>query len=112
MTADTEMHRTSASLTFEDFYVLTAGDVDAFAIDWNEEPAPPPFYVDVDGKRFAYTGLTFLVRGYGAELPKWVHEEEEAGHLVLFVEREGRLLSYVYDPAVEAEDEAESESAE
>lgn len=109
MTTETAPHRTSVSLTFEDFYVLTAEDIDAFAVDWNEQPDPPPFYVEVDGKRFAYTGLTFLVRGYGAELPKWVREEEAAGHLVLFVERGSRLLSYVYDPTAEAEEEAAAE---
>lgn len=108
MTADTAPHHTSVSLTFEAFYVLTAEDIDAFAVNWNEEPSPPPYYVDVDGKRFAYTGLTFLVRGYGAELPRWVKEEEAAGHLVLFVEREERLLAYSYDPAAEVEEEAEA----
>ncbi len=112
MTTETAPHRTSTSLTFEDFYVLSAEDIDAFAANWNEQPDPPPFYVDVDGKRFAYTGLTFLVRGYGAELPRWVREEEAAGHLVLFVERDDRLLSYVYDPAVEAEEAAEDAPAE
>ncbi|MEX2375179.1 MAG: hypothetical protein WD942_06275 [Dehalococcoidia bacterium] len=96
---------TSIEVTFEDMYVLAAGDVDAFAINWNEEGDPPPFYVAVDGKRFAYTGLTFLVRGYGAALPQFVREEEQAGHLVLFVERDSRLLSYVYDPEAEADDE-------
>jgi hypothetical protein len=79
--------------------------VDAFAINWNERETPPPYHVIVDGKRFAYTGMTYLVRGYGAALPQWVKEEEEAGHLVLFVERADRLLAYVYDPDAEDEDD-------
>jgi len=106
MTADTAPHQTSVTLTFQDFYVLAAEDVDAFVVNWNERPTAAPFYVEVDGKRFAYAGLTFLVRGHGAELPRWVKDEEEAGRLVLFVEREERLLAYVYDPAAEAEEEA------
>ena len=100
---------TSVTATFEDFYVLTAEDVDAFALNWNERPTPPPYHVIVDGKRFSYNGLTYLVRGYGAELPHWVREEEAAGRLVLFVERDDRLLCYVYDPAAEAEEEEASE---
>ena len=100
---------TTLTATLEDMYVLTADDVDAFALNWNERDTPPPFYVVVDGKRFHYTGTTYLVRGYGAELPDWVKAEEAAGHLVLFVERDSRLLSYVYDPEAEAE---ESDTAE
>lgn len=107
---------TSVEATFEDMYVLIAGDalgdVDAFAINWNEHPDPPPFYVVVDGKRFAYTGLTYLVRGYGAELPRFVREEEEAGRLVLFVERDSRLLSYTYDPEAESEADDNGDEAE
>ena len=99
-------HPTRVAMTFDDMYVLAAGEVDAFAVNWNEEDTPPPYYVEVDGKRFAFNGLTFLVRGYGAALPRFVQEEEAAGHLVLFVERGTRLLSYVYDPAAEAEDDA------
>ena len=95
---------TSVTLTFEDFYILTTGDVDAFAVDWNEQATPPPYHVTVEGKRFAYTGITFLVKGHGAELPSWVQAEEAAGHLVLFVERETRLMAYVFDPEAE-EDE-------
>jgi len=95
---------TSVTLTFEDFYVLTTGDVDAFAVNWSEHADPAPYHVTVDGKRFSYTGITFLVKGHGAELPTWVKTEEAAGHLVLFVERESRLMAYVFDPEAE-EDE-------
>lgn len=98
-------HPTSVEVTFNEMYVLTAEDVDAFAINWNEHDDPPPYYIVVDGKRFAYTGLTFLVRGYGAALPKMVREEEEAGHLMLFLERDDRLLAYMFDPDAEVEDD-------
>jgi hypothetical protein len=106
MTTDTA-HETSAELTMDDLFVLGADDVDAFAVNWNEEPAPPPFHLIVDGRKFAYVGQSYLVRGYGAELPDWVKAEDAAGHLVLFVERGERLLAYSYDPtAVDDEDEA------
>ena len=36
---------------------------------------------------------------------RWVKEEETAGHLVLFVRRNERLLGYVFDPAAGADDE-------
>lgn len=104
-------HETTVELTFDDMYVLAADEIEAFAVDWNEEPSPPPFYVMVDGRKFVYGGLTFLVRGYGAELPDWVKAEEEAGHLVLFVEREDRLLAYSYDPEAEAEEDEDAEAA-
>lgn len=102
-------HQTSATLTFEDFYILTGDEFEAFAVNWNDEPSAPPFYVDVDGKRFAYQGVTFLVRGHGAELPDWVKAEDEAGRLVLFVERLERLLAYSYDPNAEVEEEDAAE---
>lgn len=105
-------HPTSVELSFADMYVLTADDVDAFAVNWNDEPSPPPYYVIVDGKKFAFVGQTYLVRGYGAELPDWVKAEDEAGHLVLFVEREDRLLAYSYDPSAEAEEDEPAEGAE
>ena len=114
MTTETNTIAEDATITeatFDDLYVLTADDVDAFALNWNEEPTPPPYYVVVNGKRFGYTGLTYLVRGYGAALPRWVKEEEAAGRLAMFVERDDRLLAYVYDPEAEAEAEA-AEAAE
>lgn len=102
-------HQTSVELSLEDMYLLTADDVDAFAVNWNDEPSPPPFYVIVDGRKFAFVGQTYLVRGYGAELPDWVKAEDEAGHLVMFVERDDRLLAYSYDPEAEAEEDEASE---
>lgn len=107
MTTDAA-HETSVELTMDDLYVLGADDVDAFAVNWNEEAWPPPFYVTVDGRKFAFVGQTYLVRGYGAELPDWVKSEDAAGHLVLFVERDDRLLAYSFDPAAESEDDDEA----
>ncbi len=102
---------TIVELDFSDFYILTSGDVDAFAVNWTEMDEPPPFYVTVAGRRFAFNGLTFLVKGHGAPLPTWVREEEAAGHLVLFVERDDRLLCYVHDPAAIEDDEDEAAEA-
>ena len=110
-TETTDAHETSVELSIEDMYVLTADDVDAFAVDWNAYPSPPPYYVTVDGKRFAYVGETYLVRGYGAELPDWVRAEDALGHLVMFVERDDRLLAYSYDPAADLPEEDEAAEA-
>jgi hypothetical protein len=104
MTSEPASDPTSVSLTFDDFYIVSAEGVDAFAVDWNEHPTPAPYHVTVDGRRFAYTGTSFLVRGHGASMPEWVTAEEVEGRLVLFVERDERLLAYVHDPnAVEEE---------
>lgn len=97
---------TSVTVTFDDMFVLETGGSPAFAINWNEEPTPPPYYITVDGRRFAYTGMTFLIRGHGAPLPNWVRDEEGAGHLVLFVERNNRLMGYSFDPSA-TDDEGE-----
>lgn len=96
---------TSMSVTFDELYVLESGGVDCFVLDWNEAPALPPYYITVDGRRFAYTGTTYLVKGHGAQLPQWVQAEEAAGRLALFVERDGRLMGYLHDPAAGAEDD-------
>ena len=90
---------TSATLTFDDLDVLSTGGVDIFMYDAGEAPNPPPYYVTIDGKRFAFTGLTYLEHGHGAVLPRWVREEEAAGHLAMVVRRNERLMAYVYDPA-------------
>src|SRR5690606_27137872 len=97
------------TVTFDDFYVLTAedqdGEVDAFVLNWNEEPTPPPYYVRVDDRRFGLASITFLVRCHGAALPRWLRAEEAEGHLTLFVERDERLLAYVHDPNAETEED-------
>ena len=110
MTADP----TAISLTFDDLFVLSTGDVDAFVYDMAESPVPPPYYITVDGRRFALAGLTFLEHGHGAVLPRWVREEEAAGRLAMFVRRGERLLGYVHDPAAidDEDDEADDDAAE
>lgn len=78
----------------------------AFILDWNLEPAPPPYYLVIDGRRFAYSGETLLVKGHGARFGRIVREHEAAGRIAMFVERSARLLIYVFDPSA-ADDESE-----
>lgn len=111
MTADTmaDTDTTAITLTFDDLFVLSTGEVEAFVFDMAEAMTPPPYYITVDDRRFALAGLTFLEHGHGAVLPRWVTEEEAAGHLVIFVRRGERLLGYVHDPAAVDEDGDEEE---
>ena len=104
MTADP----TSVTLTFDQLDVLSTGGVDVFMYDAAEAPNPPPYSITVDGRRFAFTGQTFLEHGHGAVLPRWAEDEEAAGHLVMVARRNERLLAYVHDPA-SAEDDAEGD---
>ncbi len=112
----TDEHTTAITVTFDDLYVLTAedteGDVDVFVLNMNEAPAPPPYYITVADRRFALTGETFLVRGHGAALPRYVRAEESEGRLAMLVEREERLLAYVHDPVAEAEEDEAEETAD
>ena len=96
---------TQMTVAFDELYVLESGGVDCFVLDWNDQKALPPYYIHVDGRRFGYTGTTYLVKGHGAQLPQWVQSEEAAGHLTLFVERDDRLLAYVHDPSATEDDE-------
>ena len=100
---------TATTLTFDDLFVLSTGDVDAFVYDMAEATVPPPYYITVDGRRFALSGTTFLEHGHGAVLPRWVREEEAAGHLVMFVRRNERLLGYVFDPAAADDEDGDDE---
>lgn len=106
-TAETATDPTSITLTFDDLFVLSTGDVDAFVYDMADATDPPPYYITIDNRRFALSGLTFLEQGHGAVLPRWVREEEAAGHLVVFVRRNERLMGYVFDPAAAADDEGD-----
>lgn len=106
MTAEQVIDPTRLEVEFADLYVLATGGVDVFVLNWNEEPSPPPFTIFVSGNQFSYQGHTYLVNGHGAILPQWVAEQELAGKLVMFVEREGRLMAY----ATVTEDESEEES--
>lgn len=116
------------SAALDDLYVLDSEGVAAFVIDLNSLDAPPPFYIDVKGPflrqggsawvryrgsvRFAFTSETFLLQGHGAVLPDYVRAEEAEGRLVLFGERDDRLLIYGFDPNAEDEDDREEGDAE
>jgi hypothetical protein len=96
---------TEVEVTFDDMTVLSEDGVDLFVLNWNEFVEPPPYYVDVDGRRFAYSSQTVLVAGRGAVLSDFVREHEAEGLTVLLVERDDRFMLYLHDPAAGAEDE-------
>ncbi len=97
---------------FDALDLLTDDGVELFVLSLNERAAPPPYYVTAEGRRFHYSGETFLLQGRGAELPRYVAAREEEGVLVLLVERFDRYLAYIHDPAEEAEDDDEADEAE
>ena len=84
--------------TYDDFELLGTGDVDVFVLDLNELPGRPPYFVEVDGRRFSLQRETFLVRGHGATMPQWIREQDGAGRIVLLAERGTRYLVYLHDP--------------
>lgn len=105
MTSDTAEQATELTVGFDDLFVLSTDGVDAFVLNWNEAENPPPFYIDVGGRRFAFTADTYLVRGHGADLPRYLTAEEAEGRLALLVERDGRYLVYSHDPNAPEDDE-------
>lgn len=109
MSPETTSDPTAIALTFDDLFVLSTDDVDAFVYHMAELAVPPPYYITVDGRRFTLSGVTFLEHGHGAVLPRWVREEEAAGRLVMFVRRHDRLMGYVHDPAAVSDDEGGDE---
>ena len=96
-------------VSFEDMTVLSEGGVDVFVLQWEADGAPPPFYVDVDGRRFHFTSRTFLYDGHGAAMPRYVQEEEAEGRIPLLVQRNDRFYIYSHDPNAEEEDGEGSE---
>jgi hypothetical protein len=96
---------TDLAIGFDDMTVLSEGGVDVFLLDWVQADDVPPYYIEVAGRRFAYTAVTFLTKGHSAQLPDYVRAQEADGNLVLFVEREGRYLAYVHDPDAPVEDD-------
>lgn len=100
---------TAIVLAFDDLFVLSSGDVDAFVYDMADSPVPPPYYITVDGRRFALSTLTFLETGHGAILPRWVREQEAEGKLAMFVRRNERLMGYVHDPAATDDEDGDDE---
>ncbi len=107
MTNETAATSEALSVDFGDLYVLDTEDVEVFVLDLNGRDEVPPFYIDVDGRRFAFTAATFLLVGHGAALPDYVRAEEAEGRLALFGERDDRLLIYSHDPNAAVEDDEE-----
>ncbi|MFN8639319.1 MAG: hypothetical protein U0360_07645 [Dehalococcoidia bacterium] len=102
-----ELIRQQVEVSFDQMGVLEdEAGTQAFILDWNLEPVPPPYYLLIDGRRFAYSGETLLVKGHGARFGRIVREHEAAGRIAMFVERETRLYIYVFDPSA-ADDESE-----
>lgn len=101
-----ELIRQQVDVSFDDMGVLEdESGTQAFILDWNLDEAPPAYYLNVEGRRFSYTGETLLVKGHGAKFGRIVREHEAAGRLAVFVERAGRLLIYVHDPAAPDDDD-------
>lgn len=97
---------TEIAAGFNDMTVLTEDGVDVFILNLDELDDVPPYYLDVAGRRFAYSAITFPVKGQSAQLPRFIRTTEADGKLVIMVERKQRYLAYIHDPAAEA-DEAE-----
>jgi hypothetical protein len=100
------------AVTFDEMTVLSEGGADVFLVNLNDHPDAPPYYLTVNGRRFSFTGDTFLIQGHSAVMPDWVREHEAEGQLVLLGERDDRYMRYVHDPAALEDDEAEDEAAE
>lgn len=96
---------TELAVTFDEMTVLTEEGVDVFVLNLDAEEDVPPFYIDVAGRRFAYTGATFLVKGHSALLPRFLREEEAAGRIVILGERDERYYAYVHDAAAPADED-------
>ncbi len=100
---------TELAVGFDDMTVLSEDDIELFVLNLEEDPDLPPFYVDVAGRRFAYSSSTFPVKGHGATLPPFIREQEAAGNLVILVERSGRYMAYVHDPNAVYDDEEDGD---
>lgn len=100
---------TELAATFDQMDVLAEDGFEVFVLNIEEREELPPFYIDVHGRRFAFTSTTFPVKGHGATLPPFVRAEEAAGHIVLLAVRGDRYMAYVHDPAAPADDEGDEE---
>ena len=96
---------TEIAAGFNDMTVLTEDGVDVFILNLDELDDVPPYYLDVAGRRFAYSAITFPVKGQSAQLPRFIRTTEADGKLVIMVERKERYLAYIPDPAAPAEEE-------
>ena len=98
---------TEVAVGFDDMTVLSEGGVDVFLLNMEELDDVPPYYIDVAGRRFAYSSITFPTKGHSAQLPDFLREQEAEGKLVVMGERGGRYLAYVHDPAAALEEDEE-----
>ncbi|MBM4414712.1 MAG: hypothetical protein FJ035_00230 [Chloroflexi bacterium] len=98
---------TDLAVGFDDMVVLSEGGVDVFVLNLDADDEVPPYYIDVAGRRFAFSAVTFLVRGHSAQLAQFIREHEADGRLVLLGERRERYLAYVYDPTAETDEDDE-----
>ena len=103
--------QTEREVTLDDMDVLSEGGVDVFHLNLVEDPGVPPYYLNVDGRRFSFTGRTFLIQGHGAVMPQELTEEMDAGRLPIIVERLDRYYLYLHDPAAEAGDDGDGDDA-
>lgn len=96
------------AVTFDDLSVLSEGGIEVFVLNLELAEANPPYFIEVAGRRFAYSSITFLLKGHSAALPAFVREHEAEGRLVLLVQRRNRYIAYVHDPAAgeDAEEQA------
>lgn len=95
---------TEIAAGFNDMTVFTEDGVDVFILNLDELDDVPPYYLDVAGRRFAYSAITFPVKGQSAQLPRFIRTTEADGKLVIMVERKQRYLAYIHDPAAETDD--------
>lgn len=97
---------TETEVTFDEMTVLSEDGVDVFVLNWNDPADPPPFYINVAGRRFSYASETFLVAGHSAVMTAQIREHEAEGRTPLLLDRDDRYYLFLHDPAAEAADES------
>jgi hypothetical protein len=101
------------TIGFQDLHMVSSGGVDVFALNLNDWPHPPPFYLEIDDRLFALQpSNSYLVTGHGAALPAWITAEEAEGRLTVLAEREDRYLVYSHNTLATDEDDEDEEAAE
>lgn len=103
---------TEREYTLDEMTVLSEDGVDVFHLNLVEDPGLPPYYLSVDGRRFAFSGRTYLIQGHGAVMPRELTAEMDEGRLPIIVEREDRYYLYLHDAAAEAAAAAEDAAGE
>lgn len=99
MTTQQQEPITERAYSMDDLYVVSEGGVDVAVLNLTDLPQVPPYYVDIDGRRFVFTSRTYPIKGHAAQMPREVQAESDAGRLALLVERGPRYYLYVCDPA-------------